>query len=121
MRYQQQAAAILQADENVDGFMSAIGSGGRAAATNQGRFIVKLKPAHERKLDADGVARQLTRKLSAVAGIRVYFTNPPPINIGGRSSKSLYQYTLQGSDIDQLYATEKQLEAALSGLPPCAT
>ena len=63
------------------------------------------------------MARQLTRKLSAVPGIRVYFTNPPPINIGGRSSKSLYQYTLQGSDIDQLYATEKKLEATLAALP----
>ena len=47
----------------------------------------------------------------------MYFTNPPPINIGGRSSKSQYQYTLQGSDIDQLYATEKKLEATLAALP----
>ncbi|MBP2646546.1 MAG: multidrug resistance protein [Gemmatimonadetes bacterium] len=117
MRYQQAAMAILVADENVAGFMSAIGSGGRAAASNQGRFIVRLKPRRDRKLDADAVARQLTRKLSAVPGIRVYFTNPPPINIGGRSSKSLYQYTLQGSDIGQLYATDKKLEAALAALP----
>ncbi len=117
VRYQQAAMAILVADENVAGFMSAIGSGGRAVATNQGRFIVRLKPRQDRRLDADAVARQLTRKLSAVAGIRVFFTNPPPINIGGRSSKSLYQYTLQGSDIDQLYATEKKLEVTLAALP----
>ncbi len=116
MRYQQSAAAILAADENVAGFMSAVG-GGRGSSSNQGRFIIRLKPRAERTLDADAVARQLTRKVSAVPGIRVYFTNPPPINIGGRSSKSQYQYTLQGSDIDQLYTTEKKLEATLSALP----
>ena len=49
------------------------------------------------------MARELTRKLAAVPGMRVFITNPPIINIGGRQSKSLYQFTLQGSDIDELY------------------
>ena len=34
---------------------------------------------------ADEVARSLTRKLAAVPGMRVFITNPPVINIGGRS------------------------------------
>ena len=50
-------------------------------------------------------------------GIRVFVQNPPVINIGGRQSKSLYQYTLQGSDIDQLYASAQALEARLRDLP----
>ena len=39
-------------------------------------------------MSADEVARSLTRKLSAVPGMRVFLQNPPVINIGGRRSKS---------------------------------
>ena len=54
-------------------------------------------------MSADEVAQSLTRKLAVVPGMRVYITNPQVINIGGRQSKSLYQFTLQGSDIGDLY------------------
>ncbi len=78
---------------------------------------MRLKPASERSLDADGVGRELQARLGRIPGIRVFVQNPPPINIGGRQTKSLYQYTLQGSDIDQLYASAQALEARLRELP----
>src|SRR5690606_24299220 len=96
LRLQQQAAAIVQADSNVANFMSAVGSGGRSTNINQGRFFIHLKPRRERELSADEVARSLSAKMSAVPGMKVYFTNPPPISIGGRSTKSLYQSTRSG-------------------------
>ncbi len=117
LRLQQQAAAIVQADSNVAGFMSSVGSGGRGSNINQGRFFIHLKPRRERELSADEVARSLSGKMSAVPGMKAYFTNPPPISIGGRSTKSLYQYTIQGPDIQELYATAAKLEAALRALP----
>ena len=52
-----------------------------------------------------------------LAGIRAYLQNPPPIRIGGASSKSLYQFTLQGPDTDELYRYAPQLEARLRALP----
>jgi len=117
-RRQLQAMQVVAQDENVDGFMSAMGQGGRAAAANQGRFIIRLKPHGERKMDADQVARSLTRKLQEqVPGVRAFVTNPPVINIGGRSSKSLYQYTLQGSDVPALYRAAQQLEGRMRDLP----
>jgi len=111
--HQQAAAAIVQEDPNVDGFMSSVGAGGRNNTVNQGRLFIHLKPQSARALDADAVGQALTRKLAAVPGMRVFITNPPVINIGGRQSKSLHQFTLQGSDIEALYQGATTLERRL--------
>ena len=46
----------------------------------------------------------------------MYFSNPPSISIGGRQTKSLYQYTIQGPDIAELYQTAGELEQKLRQL-----
>jgi hydrophobic/amphiphilic exporter-1 (mainly G- bacteria), HAE1 family len=117
VRYQQAAAAIVQDDPNVDGFMSSVGAGGRSSTINQGRLIMHLKSREQRTMSADEVGRSLTRKLAAVPGLRVYIQNPPVINIGGRTSKSLYQFTLQSSDNQALYQGAAALEQRLHDLP----
>jgi HAE1 family hydrophobic/amphiphilic exporter-1 len=53
--------------------------------------------------------KELRPKLAKVPGIVVYMQNPPPIQIGGRVSKSLYQFTMQSSDIASLYPAAQQL------------
>jgi HAE1 family hydrophobic/amphiphilic exporter-1 len=116
-RYQEQINAVMSADSNVALFLGATGGGGRSTTTNQSRLIVRLTPASERRLDADGVARELQAKLSGIPGIRVFLQNPPVINIGGRLSKALYQFTLQGSDVQELYASAGALQQKLEGLP----
>jgi len=60
---------------------------------------------------------ELTQLESGIPGLAVYFQNPPAIRIGGRSAKSQYQFTLQGSDIDTLYAEAGKLMARLEKLP----
>ena len=115
--HQRAAAAIVQEDPNVEGFMSSVGAGGRSASVNQGRLFIHLKPRDQRAMSADEVAQSLTRKLAVVPGMRVYITNPPVINIGGRQSKSLYQFTLQGSDIGDLYDGAAALERRLHDIP----
>ncbi len=113
LQHQVAAAAIVQEDPNVEGFMSAVGNG----STNQGRLFIHLKPRNQRTLLADEVARSLTAKLGVVPGMRVYVVNPPPINIGGRQSKSQYQFTLQGGDISGLYQGAARMEAKMHTLP----
>ena len=117
VRHQMKAAAIVQEDPNVDGFMSGVGGGGGSTGINQGRLILHLKPRSERDLSADEVARSLTRKLAAVPGLRSFVQNPPVINIGGRRSKSLYQFTLQSSDIEALYDGAAKLEQRMQDIP----
>ncbi len=115
--HQQAAAAVLAQDPNVDVFMSSVGAGGPTASGNGGRFFVRLKPRDERPLGADDVVVALRRELSKVPGLRVFLNNPPAINIGARFSSGLYQFTMQASDLEALYAAAPLLEARLRQEP----
>ena len=115
--HQQELAAIVMRDPNVAGFMSAVGAGGPNSTSNQGRLFIHLKPRSKRPLDADHVVRELNPKLATVPGIRAFLQNPPSIRVGGRVSKSMYQFTLQSGDIDVLYQGAAALEAKLRSIP----
>jgi HAE1 family hydrophobic/amphiphilic exporter-1 len=45
----------------------------------------------------------------------VFLSNPPTIQIGARTSKGLYQFTMQSGDLDELYAASQKLIAAARG------
>src|SRR5205814_7611934 len=115
--HQRQVADIITHDPNVLEFMSAVGAGGPNSASNQGRLIIRLKDRSRRKLSADAVIRELQPKLGRVPGMRVYLQNPPTINVGGRQSKSQYQFALQSSDIATLYASSQDLLGKMQNLP----
>jgi hydrophobic/amphiphilic exporter-1 (mainly G- bacteria), HAE1 family len=113
MRDHQLAVAdILRGDPNVAHFMSSVGGG----TMNQGRLSIRLKPRTQR-LSADAVLRELNPKLNSVPGIRTYLQVPASIRIGGRPTKTQYQFTLQSADIDALYDNAAKLERALRELP----
>lgn len=117
VRHQRALAAIVHQDPNVESFISGIGASRSSAATNTGRLFMHLKPRKERSLGVDGVIQLLRSKLAAVPGIQVFLQNLPPIRIGGRLTKSQYQFTLQGPDTDELYRYAPMLEAKLRNLP----
>jgi HAE1 family hydrophobic/amphiphilic exporter-1 len=117
VRHQREVAAIIGRDPNVEAFTSNVASGGGVSSTNQGRLIIKLKPRQGRERSADEVIRDLTPKLSRVPGIRVFLQNPPVINVGGRISKSQYQFTLQSANLEELYKGSTDLVEALGQVP----
>jgi len=109
--HQQELAQVIGRDPNIASFMSTI------TDNNAGRFIIRLKPLSERRLDADGVIQELRPKLARFAGIQIFLQNVPPIRIGGHLTKSQYQYTLQSPDIDALYEHSVELETRMRQLP----
>jgi len=115
--HQQAVARVIQQDPNVEEFMSSAGARGASAAGNQGNLFIRLKPRAERKLSADETLQELRSKLLAVTGIRAYLQNPAAIQIGARMSKAMYQYTLQGSDLEELYQNAQLLQGKLRALP----
>ncbi|HEY7895837.1 MAG TPA: efflux RND transporter permease subunit [Gemmatimonadaceae bacterium] len=117
IRSQSQVAAIMTKDPDV---LSVTSSVGTSPAANQGQMTVDLKPIADRHRSADDVARDLAQATSGVPGITVYVQNPPVISIGGLTTKSLYQYTLQSGDIATLDASARTLEARLRALPQLA-
>ena len=117
VKHQQRLAAIVAKDPNVDSFMSAIGASRISVANNTGRMFMRLKPRSERKLSADEVIQELRPKVSQVTGIRMFMQNLPLIRIGGMLTKSLYQFTLQSPDTNELYKYSAILESKLREIP----
>jgi HAE1 family hydrophobic/amphiphilic exporter-1 len=110
MRLQQLVNAAVERDTFVAGYMSTVDRGSR------GDLNLVLKPAGERP-PADQMVQILTRRLNTIPGLSVFVQNPPSIRIGGRGSKTLYQYTLQGHDVATLYAGAQRMQGAMRNLP----
>jgi HAE1 family hydrophobic/amphiphilic exporter-1 len=113
---QQRAANIVSKNSAVESFMSRIGGGSRASSGNTGRLFLTLKPRSERP-SIDAVILQLRKDLSGIPGLKVFPQNPPTIRIGGTLTKSLYQFTLFGPDLDVLYEAAGKMEGLMSQIP----
>ena len=70
--------------------------------------------------DINDVMDELRPKFAAVPGINVYMQNPPPIQLGGRPSKSQYQFTLQSPDTNELYRQAAKFQVEVAKLPGLA-
>jgi HAE1 family hydrophobic/amphiphilic exporter-1 len=114
VQHQMALLDIVQGDPHVARLMCNVGSGG--GGSNTGNMFIILKPLGERKLTADQVIEELRPKLASVPGIRAYLTNPPPINIGGRMSRSLYQVTFQGTETSELFNYADKMEQQMRGM-----
>ncbi len=102
MREHQLAAMkIVAADPNIDGYISVIGTGTGSASLNNGRMFFRLKD--KRKLNANQIIQELRVKFAQMPGMNVYLRNPPIIPIGGQATKALYQYSLQDTDVKELF------------------
>ena len=98
MRAHQLAAMkIVGADPNVNGVISFIGG----SPLNNGRLFFSLKA--KRKLSASQIVQELRPQLAQIPGFNVYLKVPPLVNVGGFSSKGLYQYSLQDTDVNELF------------------
>jgi HAE1 family hydrophobic/amphiphilic exporter-1 len=113
VRHQQQVAEIIKKNPNVASLQSSVGG----TSNNTGRFFLLLKPLSQRKATPDQVIQQLRPQLAAVPGINVYLQNPSTINVGGIVSKSQYQYTLQGTDANELYQGATAMQEKIGAIP----
>jgi HAE1 family hydrophobic/amphiphilic exporter-1 len=115
--HQMAVAKEVQKDPNVAAFMSSYGARGATNGGNSGTVFMRLKPRKERKVSVDEFIQEIRPKLAKIPGVKVYLQNPPPIRIGGRLTKSLYQYTLQDADTKELYHYTPILEGKMRELP----
>ncbi|HMD77578.1 MAG TPA: efflux RND transporter permease subunit [Terracidiphilus sp.] len=116
MKYQQVVSQIMVRDPDVESFYSSTG-GGFGGAANTGRLMVNLKPRRQRVATVADVVNRLRPKVSNFPGLRVYISIPQAIRVGGRMSKSSYDFTLYGPDTQQLYEEAPKLERIVARLP----
>jgi multidrug efflux pump len=107
----QQLSDIVQHDPAVSTVVGFTGTGG-FGATNTGSVFVALKPLSQRD-GIDAVMARLRRKLSVVAGARLFLIPLQDISAGGRQSNAAYQYTLQADNSADLYEWAPKLVTAL--------
>ncbi|MCV2358107.1 efflux RND transporter permease subunit [Paucibacter sp. TC2R-5] len=92
---QERAAAIVKDHPAVASVSAAVGGGGGGGnAGNSGRMFINLKPRDQRP-PMKAVLESLRKDLRAVPGLAVYLRPVQNLQLGGRQSKSRYQYTLQ--------------------------
>ncbi len=115
-QYQQRVSDIVRNDPNVESVMSSCGGSGWGSA-NTGRMNVILKPRRQRQLTVNQVVEELRPKVSRFPGFRVFMTVPQALRIGGRMSKSSYDFTVQGPDTAELYRQAQRLEREIAQLP----
>jgi len=90
---QDQAAELVNNDPNVANSISVIG-GGASSGYNTGRIFIILKPKSDRAKMAK-IMEGLRTKFKDIPGLQVYMRPVQNLQLGGKSSKSRYQFTLQ--------------------------
>ncbi len=117
MKVRQQALVdILKSDPAVDYINSTVGSGGPNPTANYGRLFIALKPQKQRD-GAIAVIGRLRQKATQIPGMQVFFQSIQNLNIGGRPSKSQYQYTLQSGDTEALYRLAPDMRDKIAKVP----
>lgn len=111
---QERVAAIVLNSRHVASVSAAVGGGGGGGNTNTGRLFINLKPRAERA-PMKQVLEDLRKDLRTVPGIAVYLRPVQNLQLGGRQSKSRYQYTLQSVSAGELNTWAVRLQEKLRG------
>ncbi len=111
LRRQESVNEVIKADPAVNHFISFMGSG------NTGIAFVELKPLQQRKASADAIIARLRPKLGAVDGINTFLQSSQDVRLGGRPSRTQYQYTLQDADLPELLVWAPRVLEKLRTIP----
>ena len=114
MRLQQQLNAVVASDPAVAGVVSTVGG---TRAPNQGFIYAALKPLDERNASAMDIVNRLRPKLKQVVGASLILAPTQDINVGGRQSQGLFQYTLQSGQSGELSSWSAKLFERLKKIP----
>ncbi len=140
-QHQVEVMEIMRDDPNVSDVMSFAGAGLPGYGGNSGFFFVHLKdrpsasqdmidsikhllhlPGSKRDpnlryISTDDVINELRPQMLSLPGVLAFMQNPPPIQIGGHLTKSLYQFTVEGPITKELYKDAADLETKMRQLP----
>jgi hydrophobe/amphiphile efflux-1 (HAE1) family protein len=112
---QTQVNKIISADPDIEHYVAFIGSGGQGTG-NTGAGFLMLRALPPRKLSADQVLARLRGKLAKVEGINTYLQSRQDVSVGGRSSRTQYQYTVEDANLDELLTWSPRVVEAMKKL-----
>jgi hydrophobe/amphiphile efflux-1 (HAE1) family protein len=114
VRRQHLLTDIIARDPDVASYGAFIGG---SRPVNTGFLILGLKPRDERKASADQIIVRLRKEIAQVPGATAFLQAAQDLNVGGRTTRTQYQYTLQDADISELNYWAPKLLAEIARLP----
>jgi HAE1 family hydrophobic/amphiphilic exporter-1 len=114
VRRQHKLLDVVAKDPDIASYGTGLG-GNRPI--NNGFVVIGLKPRSERGASADEIINRLRPQLAKVQGATLFMQAAQDLNVGGRTTRTQYQYTLQDSDINELNEWAPKLLKELQKLP----
>ena len=117
-RHQRAVMAVVMKNPYVADASSMMGSFGRSGGGggNTGRMFAGLIDRDKRP-HATVIAQMLRTETANIPGVKVFPQVPPSIRLGSRGSSSVYQYTLAGTDLQELYRVTPLLLERVKEVP----
>ncbi len=116
-KIRRQVVEIIRQDPAVEGVFSYDGATTYNPAENTSRIFWGLKPYEDRDATAEQVIQRLRKQVAGIQGAKFYMQVPQNITVGGRLSRTQYQYTLTDTDLDELNHWAPILEQAMRKIP----
>jgi len=91
--------------------------GGSGSSGNTGNIFIQLKPIGQRSQTSDQVIADLRPKLAQIPGIMLFLQSVQDVRMGGRGSRTQYQYTLQDANLVELNQWAPRVFDTLKTLP----
>jgi hydrophobe/amphiphile efflux-1 (HAE1) family protein len=115
---QNELAAIISKDPGVSGVVGFVGSTGFSAAENTARMFIQLKPFDQRPGDsAQKIIQRLRPKVAVIPGVKYFMQAGQDINVGGKLTKTEFQYVITSTDSDELNHWAPIIEEHMAKLP----
>jgi len=114
-RLQEQIGSIILKDPAVASMAMSIGGGG--SALNNGRMYITLKPRNSRDVTAQQIIARLRPQFDKLEGARVFMQAAQDVRLGGRATRTQFEYTLQDANLDELNTWAPKILEKLKTLP----
>ncbi len=114
-KHQEELGQIVLSDPGVASIAMFIGGGG--SALNTGRMYVTLKPRSERDASAQQIIARLRPRLDKVEGAKQFLQASQDVRLGGRATRTQFEYTLQDANLDELNTWAPKVLNKMKTLP----
>ena len=112
-RLQEKIANEIRADPDVSDVVAVTGVSTINATPNAGRLTIVLRPRDSGRADASEIIRRLREHFAGNGEVAIYFQNVQDIQITSQSSRAKYQYTLTGTDAQEVMDWTNRLSERL--------
>jgi multidrug efflux pump len=116
-RLRSEVETAIRKDPDVTGVVSVVGVTPLNATPNAARLAITLKPRDERAANVATIIDRLKQEVAMVPGTILYFQPVQDIQISTRTSRAQFQYTLTGTDADEVDSWGHMLAEKLQSSP----